>query len=258
MSFQLMAWAAEQKTGSPTRKAVLLALANCANHQTGRCDPRIGRIAAETELGESTVRRALGELVDAGLIERDREIRRDHTFGGYAYRFPHLLAASTPPLGESDGPASAASGPEPGKDLEPGRPKPDARSEQIASVTAKWSELAPPLIEHRESYFSDAKTKAAIGRALRTYPVEAVVAAVENYATVLAGDEYRWDYRWTIVDFLKRGLDRFVPEAQPLRNFRVRGEKFGRRDVSSREFTDVADRLKAEREASERRELAPG
>ncbi len=139
------------------------------------------------------------------------------------------------------------------------RPSHIARQQNLLLVTSKWSQHAPPLIEHRDSYFADAKTKAAIERALRTYPVEAVVAAVENYATVLGGDEYRWDYRWTLVDFLKRGLDRFVPEANPLRNFRIRaGEKFGRRDVSSREFSQVADRLKAERETDERRALESG
>lgn len=140
------------------------------------------------------------------------------------------------------------------------RPKntPRARAQHVRLVTSMWSAHAPPLIEHRESYLTDAKTRAAVDRALRTYPVEAVVAAVENYAAVLGGDEFRWDYRWTIVDFLKRGLDKFVPEADPLRNYRVRGEKFGRRDVSAREFSDIADRLEAERRETERSALEPG
>lgn len=102
-------------------------------------------------------------------------------------------------------------------------PKPIARIEEV-QVWEAWTNLAPPLIAHRESYFSAAKTRSAIAGALRLYPVDAVVEAVQNYAAVLGGTEYRWDHSWTIIDFLNRGLDKFVPEARPLDNFRVHRE----------------------------------
>lgn len=84
-----MAWAAEQATGSPTRKAVLMALANAANHHTGSCHPSIERLAEETEFSPSAVKRALSELAAAGHITRKRRRRGDGSLGTYTYEFPH-------------------------------------------------------------------------------------------------------------------------------------------------------------------------
>lgn len=93
MSYQLMAWAAEQKTGSPTRKAVLLALANAANHHSGRCHPSIDRICAETEFGRTAVKDALADLSRDGLVHRERRRRADGSLGTYEYTFPHVNPA---------------------------------------------------------------------------------------------------------------------------------------------------------------------
>jgi len=81
---------------------------------------------------------------------------------------------------------------------------------------------APPLIRHRDEYFRSTDTKRAVARAAQKYPLPDVVVAITNYATVLGGDEYFWGHSWTMCDFLKRGLDKFVDEAHPLENFRVR------------------------------------
>lgn len=88
MSVQLIAWAYEQETGNITRKAVLLALANRANHDTGRCDPSVTRIAKEIEASPSTVKKALKELAEMGLIEIVRRKREDGSDRSNAYRFP--------------------------------------------------------------------------------------------------------------------------------------------------------------------------
>lgn len=101
-------------------------------------------------------------------------------------------------------------------------------------IASSWSVHAPPLIEHRAAYLADRKTQRAIRAALGTYPVEDVVGAIENYATCVGGDEYRWSYRWTLVDFLKRGLDKFVPAADPLRNYRLRESANGKQSLAAR------------------------
>lgn len=103
MSVQLIAWAYEQRVGSPTKKAVLLALANAANHHTGRCDPSIVRICEETELADRTVRRALVELCEARVISRERPRRSDGSLGRYRYVFPLVSSAAEPPVTESAG-----------------------------------------------------------------------------------------------------------------------------------------------------------
>ena len=89
MSIQLVAWALEQKTGSVSRKAVLIALANCHNHHTGLCCPSIRRIRAETECSESTVLRSLMDLETAGFIVREQRRRPNGSKTTTVYRFPH-------------------------------------------------------------------------------------------------------------------------------------------------------------------------
>lgn len=107
VSFQLMAWASGQTTGSPSRKAVLVALANRANHDTGLCCPSVETIAAETEMSERTVRRALAELVDGGYVSRRRRRRQDGTLGVYEYEFSHV----EPPVTVTSPPATVAASP---------------------------------------------------------------------------------------------------------------------------------------------------
>ena len=99
MSVQLIAWALEQRTGSVSRKAVLLALANCANHHTGLCCPSLRRIREETELSENTVLRSLVDLEDAGYIVRERRQRENGSHTSTVYRFPHADGGVPPPRG---------------------------------------------------------------------------------------------------------------------------------------------------------------
>jgi len=49
----------------------------------------------------------------------------------------------------------------------------------------------------------------AIERALESYSVEDLKAAISNYAEIVHGPEYYFKYKWTLVDFLKRGVDKF-------------------------------------------------
>ncbi len=121
MSVQLIAWAYEQRVGSWTEKAVLLALANASNHHTGRCHPRIATIAFETELNEKTVRRALVKLTDKGYVDRVRSRKEDGKYGLYHYKFPHLKLDSddAPPDTESAGTTGHRVRSEPEVNLEP-------------------------------------------------------------------------------------------------------------------------------------------
>lgn len=249
MSAAASAWALEVRAGSPTAKLVLLVLADRHNKDTGKCCPSIALLAKDSELSESTVKKSLRDLEGLGIITRERRQRENGS------DMTNQFVLHMPPGGRETTPPPAPAAPlepelepelEP-KDLPPLTPPPSQ------AITTAWKRSSPPLIEHRPAYFQADATRRAIARALQVYPPDAVADAIRNYATVLASPEYRWEHRWTIVDFLKRGLDRFVPEARPLENFRVKGEKYGRRDVSSAELYALADRLKAERLEAEGR-----
>jgi DNA-binding transcriptional ArsR family regulator len=70
VSTTALTWAFAQETGSPTLKAVLVALADQADDEAYTCYPGQELISERTELGERTVRRALKDLEDAGYIKR--------------------------------------------------------------------------------------------------------------------------------------------------------------------------------------------
>lgn len=75
MSFQASAWATKQRTGSPSGKALLMAIANYAG-EFGECHPAISTLAEDSEQSEASVRRRLHEFVELGLVarfERSRE-----------------------------------------------------------------------------------------------------------------------------------------------------------------------------------------
>lgn len=89
-------------------------------------------------------------------------------------------------------------------------------------IVDTWLRNAPPLTHHRGSVIRSKPYKLAIVRALRFYPEAEIVTAISNYATVLASPGHYFTHRWSLKDFLARGLDAFVAEADPLTNFAKR------------------------------------
>jgi len=69
MSFQAMSWAVEKKCANAGQKLVLLMLANCANHQTGQCNPSHKHLADECSMGISTLKGHISALEKAGFLK---------------------------------------------------------------------------------------------------------------------------------------------------------------------------------------------
>jgi len=67
MSFEAMTWAIKKKTGSSTRKLILLLLADRAN-EDGVCWPSLSRIAEDCEISRDSVIRHIKQLERDGLI----------------------------------------------------------------------------------------------------------------------------------------------------------------------------------------------
>lgn len=67
MSLRYLVAAFKTRVGNPTRKLVLLKLADNAN-DAGICWPSLSRIAEDTELSRDTVRRSIADLAAAGLV----------------------------------------------------------------------------------------------------------------------------------------------------------------------------------------------
>jgi hypothetical protein len=71
MSLYALSWAFEQKL-PPNEKIVLLALADCENGETLRCDPKQAYIAERASVSERQVRAMLVSLEERGLVQRAR------------------------------------------------------------------------------------------------------------------------------------------------------------------------------------------
>lgn len=236
-----MVWVLRNSETTLGARLVLLVLAEYG-HDDGRwCFPEVGTIARKARMSRKGVQEALRRL------ERDGHIEQTGTrsSGTRVYRIVGIIEGEatgsggevTSPPGEDDGLVGAKMT-APGGEVTSPDPQGPATRTRHETLCSTWLERTPPLIAHRETYFADAKTRRATDRALRVYPVEVVVEAISNYATCLGSSDYRWSYRWTFVDFLVRGLDKFVPEADPLRNFRGRSAPAG---PSAEDFAGMPD-----------------
>ena len=72
MSYEATRWAWQAVTGhhglAATRRIVLLALAECHNGETGRCDPSLERLIQMTGLKRHTIPTSIRDLESAGLV----------------------------------------------------------------------------------------------------------------------------------------------------------------------------------------------
>lgn len=74
------------------------------------------------------------------------------------------------------------------------------------------------LTKHR--FFTD-ELKRVIQSKLKQYTQEEICQAIENYAEIVHGEEYYWSYKWTLKDFLGRGIDKFIDRDTAQQNYRV-------------------------------------
>ena len=80
------------------------------------------------------------------------------------------------------------------------------------SIFNFWNEKN--IVNHRK--LTD-KMKRKIKSALKDYKLEEIKTAIDKYDTVLKDEQYFWTYRWTLPDFLARGLEKFFDT--PVDNF---------------------------------------
>ena len=136
-----------------------------------------------------------------------------------AVRGTDQCQTSSPPVPEGV-PTGATSAPETEpvkKDRKKDRKKEDRKKIEKEQLFQLWNSVN--IIQHRE--LTDHRTM-VIMAALQHHTIEELCEAVVNYAKVLHGDEFFWDYRWTLEEFLTRGLDKFLDGEVAEANYRIR------------------------------------
>ena len=76
--------------------------------------------------------------------------------------------------------------------------------ESIEYIYSRWNEQKIIVHKNIDDY------KSAIKIAIKKYGEGEVEQAIINYDIILKGKEYYFKYKWTLNDFLKRGIDKFL------------------------------------------------
>jgi hypothetical protein len=66
------------------------------------------------------------------------------------------------------------------------------------------------------------KMKAAMKTALKTYTQAEIHGAIWTYADICTGEQYWWTHRWTLEEFLRRGLEKFMDKTAAEENYRIK------------------------------------
>jgi hypothetical protein len=113
MSLDALTWAVRTRFGSPSRKAVMIVLANYADEDWS-CFPGQALIAAGTEMTDRSIRRILTDLEAEGWIARTRRHRSDGSRTSDRYTLlPDRMSAHPPrDLPDIDDPAYRTSTPD--------------------------------------------------------------------------------------------------------------------------------------------------
>ena len=83
-----------------------------------------------------------------------------------------------------------------------------------------WNSLG--IVKHKTL---TPEMKRAIKTAMESYSQEDICGAIQNYALILADDIYFFKYRWTLRDFLRRGLEKFMDLEVAKQNYSDRNHK---------------------------------
>lgn len=191
------------------RRVVMAVIRKTYGHNKCRDEISLGQIAEETGLYRQRVAEALSSLEKRNIIT----ICRETYVNRIGIQKDYERWDSTSPQTRT-GPGS--------------RTSPQTRTETVTlSRTHKRQKTYIPVFEHWNSKgiikhrALTAKMERAInGRLREGYTLEDITGAIDSYAVVVSSPEYFFSYRWTLTDFLTRGLDRFVDDAKPLENFR--------------------------------------
>jgi hypothetical protein len=76
---------------------------------------------------------------------------------------------------------------------------------------------------------------------LRDYTLPEICKAIKNYAEIVFGDAYFWTFKFTLHDFLQRGLEKFMDDAFPRDNFKSNYPVS--KDVKQKKNTEYTDRF---------------
>jgi hypothetical protein len=186
-------------------------------------------MAGECEMSPQQVKRHLVKLRDMELLTYEERWANGGRQTSHMYRLRwnegegvihDPLSPTTPSPGSSATPSGGSSA----IPLEPSigtvKKEPSLKPIDLRREVARAWLQNEGLPKHDAKYFRDPQVVAVMNRYIQRRGVPALVTAIQNYAIVLGSSEHYFDHKWTLKNFLERGLEQFAAEADPLTNFR--------------------------------------
>jgi len=218
---KLMKMQFDKEVGKQKGKNIKLVLAYMLSF-TGagkiECFPSIETIANDLELSKPTVIEAINNAVKLNLIDKEQMYPDDplkHN-NKYILKFMNIsgidVVSKESLLTGSNGLTYKV------KTFEQNNNIINNNINNIYSIFEYWNTKGNLTI-HKKGY-AERKFKKRHLDAIADYSEEEILKAIDNYSHILESEKYFWSHRWTLDDFIIRGLDRFVDTAKPLENFK--------------------------------------
>lgn len=200
-----------------------------------------------------TLSRRLQKLVDAGVLTKYLEKKNGtYTFYSTGPHYKKLIDDSfiRKDQGTKKSPTTGLNSPLPG-DLKVPPKDSSINNSSINNIYIAFNESE--IINHRR--LTD-KMKTKINTRLKEYSEEEIIKAIRNYGKIVNGKEYYFDHKWTLVEFLDRGLERFIDFEVAHNNFidkkggGLSASRSGDIQTEHKENIERAERIKRLREQS--------
>jgi len=90
----------------------------------------------------------------------------------------------------------------------------DEERPEVGEIYEHWNSCE--IIVHKKITQNFRK---AINRALKEYSSDEIKTSITNYGEILHGEQYYWDYTWSLDEFLVRGLSKFTNKELAQKNY---------------------------------------
>lgn len=99
--------------------------------------------------------------------------------------------------------------------------------------------ISKKIVVHRKL---TSKMKTKINSAMKEYDVDTIKAAIDTYAEIVLNDKYWFTHKWSLDDFLQRGLSKFENREIAIQNYLKSEYKGGPNNgTNSKNYTDGKD-----------------
>jgi len=196
-------------------KMVYFVLKSYANSQTGEAFPGMKRVARESGISERKARDCMRNLEKLGLIKTEFRDRQTNL-----YTFLPVRVGLLNPAQDAGPPGTGCRTPRhdmPPNNINSNKIK-NNKEHDVVFQRLYDRYQSKKIIQHHKPTEA---MKRAVNARLKDFTEEQLVQVIDNYATVVLGDDYWFTHKYGFGDLMReKDVLKFVDAADPLNNFR--------------------------------------